>query len=24
VPVFDIITLVEWFQAGLKPRRYTE
>jgi Asp/Glu/hydantoin racemase len=24
VPVFDIITLVEWFHAGLKPRRYTE
>jgi Asp/Glu/hydantoin racemase len=22
VPVYDIITLVEWFHAGLKPRRY--
>ncbi len=22
VPVFDVITLVEWFHAGLKPRRY--
>jgi Asp/Glu/hydantoin racemase len=23
VPVYDIITLVEWFHAGLKPRHYT-
>jgi hypothetical protein len=23
VPVYDIITLVEWFHAGLKPRRYS-
>ena len=23
VPVFDIINLVEWFHAGLKPRRYS-
>ncbi|HEX5328120.1 MAG TPA: aspartate/glutamate racemase family protein, partial [Acetobacteraceae bacterium] len=23
VPVYDIITLVEWFHAGLRPRRYT-
>jgi Asp/Glu/hydantoin racemase len=22
VPVFDIIGFVEWFHAGLKPRRY--
>jgi len=24
VPVFDIITLVEWFHTGLKPRRYAD
>jgi hypothetical protein len=24
VPVYDIIGFVEWFHAGLKPRRYTE
>ena len=24
VPVYDIITLVEWFHGGLKPRRYAE
>jgi Asp/Glu/hydantoin racemase len=24
VPVYDIITLVEWFHAGLKPRHYTD
>jgi Asp/Glu/hydantoin racemase len=24
VPVFDIITLVEWFYAGLKPRHYVD
>jgi hypothetical protein len=23
VPVYDIVTLVTWFQAGLKPRRFT-
>ncbi len=23
VPVYDIITLVEWFHAGLRPRRYS-
>ena len=23
VPVYDIISLVEWFHAGLRPRRYT-
>ena len=23
VPVYDVITLVEWFHAGLRPRRYT-
>jgi hypothetical protein len=22
IPVYDIVTLVEWFHAGLKPRRY--
>lgn len=22
VPVYDIVTLVEWFQSGLRPRRY--
>jgi Asp/Glu/hydantoin racemase len=22
VPVYDIITLVAWFHAGLRPRRY--
>jgi hypothetical protein len=22
VPVYDVITLVEWFRAGLRPRRY--
>ena len=24
VPVFDIITLVEWFHAGLRPRHYVD
>jgi hypothetical protein len=24
VPVYDIINLVEWFHAGLRPRRYTD
>ena len=23
VPVFDIVTLLTWFQAGLRPRRFT-
>jgi Asp/Glu/hydantoin racemase len=24
LPVYDIITLVEWFHAGLRPHRYTD
>jgi hypothetical protein len=24
IPVYDIVTLVEWFHAGLKPRKYLD
>ncbi len=24
IPVYDIVTLIDWFHAGLKPRRYLE
>jgi hypothetical protein len=24
VPVFDIVTMIEWFRAGLRPRRFVE